>query len=232
MPTETQSAKGASETLSGSAYELLRDDIVAGRYEPETKLRIEDLCKTYKIGASPMREALSRLAAGNFVTSEPQRGYWVAPVSLAEYHDLVNQRLNLETAALIDSIEHGDVEWESNVVAAYHRLARAHAKLADGTQESFIAWAREDRAFHFATIANCSSPWLKRFCQLILNQLARYHRQRYLSGVAPGDQTDQEHARFMRAVVERDSEKAANMLRKHIRAVARRLATDHLPESA
>jgi len=231
MPTESHSAKGVSETLSGTAYELLRDDIVAGRFEPESKLLIEELCKTYKIGASPIREALSRLAEGNFVISEPQRGYWVAPVSLSEYHDLVNQRLFLESAALTDSIEHGDVEWESDVVAAYHRLARAHAKLADGTQESFIAWAKEDRAFHLATIANSTSPWLKRFCRLVLNQLARYHRQRYLSGVAPGDQTDQEHARFMRAVVERDAEKAVVLLKKHIRAVARRLATDHLPVS-
>jgi DNA-binding GntR family transcriptional regulator len=231
MHANTNAGRISTETLGGAAYDRLWEDIVAGRYEPETKLRIDALCKAYNIGASPVREALARLSECGFVVASPQRGYWVAPVSLEEYRDLCDQRVSLEVPALIDSIEHGDVAWESTVVASYHRLARAHANLVDGSEESFMAWTREDRAFHLSTIAKCSSVWLKRFCETILNQLARYHRQRYLGGIVPGDQNDKEHLRFMRAVVERDKEKAPALLAKHIRAAARRLSGDQLPEA-
>jgi GntR family carbon starvation induced transcriptional regulator len=232
MSYESGSSRGPSEALGYTAYELLRDDIWAGKLEPESKLRIERLCKSYKIGPSPMREALSRLAETGLVIAEPQRGYWVAPVSQEEYHDLIARRIDLEGQALTDSIENGSVEWESDVVAAYHRLSRAHSKLSDGTDVSFNSWAREDRAFHLATIANCTSPWLKRFCKMILNQLARYHRQRYLGGIAPGDQTEQEHARFVKAVIERDAARAVTLLKKHVLAVARRMAQDSLPDAS
>jgi GntR family transcriptional regulator, carbon starvation induced regulator len=226
MANETV-ARGQSEALSYTAYDLLREDIVSGRFEPESKLRIDQLCELYRVGASPMREALSRLAETGLIVSEPQRGYWVAPVSLEEYQDLVTQRLNLEVPALADSIKNGDVEWESKVVGAYHRLSRSHAKL-DGSKESFIAWAKDDRAFHFAALEKCSSPWLLRFCRLIYDQLSRYHRQRYLVGITPGDQNESEHEKLLKAILDRDVERATTSLTKHIRAASRRLLKEEL----
>ena len=227
---EASGRKGSSDAASSTAYSLLREEIVAGRFEPEAKLRVEELCERYKIGASPMREALSRLAETGLVVSEPNRGYWLAPVSVEEYQDLIAQRLALEPRALADAIRHGDIEWEAQVLAAHHRLSRAHAKL-DGTEESFVAWAREDRAFHAATLSRCSSPWLLRFCALVSSQLSRYHRQRYLTGIKPGDQTEREHDALLKAILTRDVDLAVACLTKHITAVARRLVKDDLPST-
>jgi GntR family carbon starvation induced transcriptional regulator len=82
-------AKDARKTLSESAYDALRDDIIRGRLEPEEKLRIEELRQKYATGASPLREALNRLAGEGFVTTEGQRGFRVAPLS-SRNHSIAN----------------------------------------------------------------------------------------------------------------------------------------------
>ena len=50
------------KTLIESAYDSIRVDIIRGQLEPEAKLRIEELRQRYDTGASPLREALNRLA--------------------------------------------------------------------------------------------------------------------------------------------------------------------------
>ena len=82
-----------SRTLGESIYERLRNDIIAGRLEPTAKLRIEELRETYETSASPLREALNRLAGEGFVTAEGQRGFYVAPISLKELDDITRLRI-------------------------------------------------------------------------------------------------------------------------------------------
>ena len=53
----------ASSTRASAVYEQLRSDIAHGALEPGAKLRVEAMCKRYGVGASPLREALSRLSA-------------------------------------------------------------------------------------------------------------------------------------------------------------------------
>ena len=77
-----------AKTLVESSYNRLRSDIIAGKLAPGAKLRIEELREDYQIGASPLREALNRLAGEGFVTVEEQRGFKVAPVSLDDLQDL------------------------------------------------------------------------------------------------------------------------------------------------
>ena len=69
----------AYSTQIESAYWRLREDILRGALQPEAKLRIEQLRQSYGLGASPLREALSRLVSDGLVETEGQRGYWVAP---------------------------------------------------------------------------------------------------------------------------------------------------------
>ena len=90
----------AQETLSDRAHAMLRSDIVSGRLAPETRLRIVQLSEAYGIGASPLREALSKLTSEFLVLFEPQRGFSVAPVSAEELRDISRVRCDLESEAL------------------------------------------------------------------------------------------------------------------------------------
>src|SRR5262245_46153853 len=89
------------------AYWRLREEIIRGHLAPSQKLRIEHLRKAYGFGASGLREALSRLVADGLVECEPQRGYWVAPISREELHDITTARKTIEVEALRQSMVHG-----------------------------------------------------------------------------------------------------------------------------
>ncbi|MFX5785409.1 GntR family transcriptional regulator, partial [Acinetobacter baumannii] len=77
----------------------------------------------YGIGATAIREALSRLVSDGLVESEDQRGFAVASISREDLIDLTNTRMDVEGLALRRSIERGDVEWEVNIVSSFHRLS-------------------------------------------------------------------------------------------------------------
>ena len=211
------------ETALDAAYESIRADLLAGRFAPEAKLRVEELCARYGLGPTPIREALSRISAGGMIVATPNRGYRVAAISRAEYRELVELRLTLEPDTLARSISRGDMDWEARVAAAYHRLATMQKRLRRKSQDGLRNWAREDRGFHLALLSNCGSDWLLRFCASIYDQTARYHRDRILQGVAPVRQTEDEHKSLLEAAHCRDAKGAAQMLRKHIRNVAARI---------
>lgn len=75
-------------SLTTQAFGRLRADILTGQLSPGERLRIQALSEQYNLGATAIREALSRLVSDGFVESEDQRGFCVAPVSRDELVDL------------------------------------------------------------------------------------------------------------------------------------------------
>ena len=91
---------------------------------PGTKLRFADLTDRYDCSTSVVREGLTRLAEQGLVQAEPQHGFHVTPLSQDDLDDLTTARCELEGLVLRMSIEHGDIAWESEIVAAHHALDR------------------------------------------------------------------------------------------------------------
>ena len=84
------------QNLAISAYQQLKHDIIRGRYAPEQKLLMSRLKEQYGASTGPLREALSQLVADRLVVAISQRGYRVAPMSLAELNDIYDARAQLE----------------------------------------------------------------------------------------------------------------------------------------
>jgi GntR family transcriptional regulator, carbon starvation induced regulator len=203
--------KHNGKTLIESAYDSLRVDIIRGRLEPEAKLRIEELRQRYDTGASPLREALNRLAGEGFVTTEGQRGFRVAPVSLKDLKDLTRLRIMLENEAIRESIGHGDDAWEADIVAAFHRLS----KVESGSDQVFPEWELRNQDFHEALIAACDSAWLLKFRRILYEQHKRYR----LISILERDETRDvhaEHEAIMEAVLARDQKRACAATESHI----------------
>jgi GntR family carbon starvation induced transcriptional regulator len=209
-----------SKTLVESAYKRLRTDIIEGRLTPNAKLRIEELRGQYECGASPLREALNRLAGEGFVTVEGQRGFRVSPVSLADLKDLTRMRIMLECEALKESIEHGDDNWEANIVASFHRLVKAE----DSRNQDFSEWEQRNDEFHEALLAASTSPWLLKFRHTLYEQHKRY---RLLAILALEESRDllAEHTAIKDAAIAHDAKAACKATEHHIMAT---LQTDEV----
>ena len=111
-------------TRTGEVYEALRVDILNTRIEPGSKLKIALLSNRFGVSLSVVREALTRLGEQGLVVANPQHGFSVVGLSVSDLDDLTNVRTQIESMALRDSIVHGGVDWEAELVAAHHRLER------------------------------------------------------------------------------------------------------------
>jgi GntR family carbon starvation induced transcriptional regulator len=208
-------APDGPRTLVESAFAALKRDILAGTLKPGAKLRTRDLRETYGLGASTMREALTRLMGESLVTAEGQRGFRVAPVSLDDFNDLSEVRKMVETAALEQSIARGDEEWEGRVVAAFHRLSKVEERLAADPVGSVQAYEERNQEFHRALLSSCPSPWLHRLHDMLYHQSERYRRIA-LSNRPPPRDLHAEHQAIFDAALARDIEKAKRFSIDHI----------------
>lgn len=206
-------------TLTEEAYAKLRVDLLSGRLPPEAKLRLKDLTSRYGIKPSPLREALARLASERLVNFEPQRGFFVAPVSLEELNDLCNLRIDLAGKALRASIARGDDAWEAEILASMHLLERGIRPTAAESQAVFDEWELRHDRFHRSLLAACGSPWLLRFCGILSDQYRRY-RCLVVAYKAESErlwtQVRTHHRVIADTVLARKDDLAVELLTKHI----------------
>jgi DNA-binding GntR family transcriptional regulator len=216
---EPSAAKGVKSTLASAVYQQLRDDLLRGALEVETKLRVEWVVSRYGAGASPVREALNRLAAEGLLGRHDQRGFFLMPVSAAELEELTRTRCWLEERALRESIAHRTAESEEQLVLALHRLARAERRLPEDPSTNNPEWEKLHRAFHRALISACRSHWLIGFCDQLSDQASRY---RLISQDAPGIGRDDlgEHRIIAERTLDGDADGAVEALLNHYRLTA------------
>ena len=208
-------AAPASSSLTHGVYERLRGDLLACRLQPGARLRINDLCQTLSVSLSAVREALSRLTSEGLVVAEPQRGFHVAPVSAAELRDLTGVRAHIEGLCLERAIAAGDVGWEAQLVAAFHRLSRTPEREADDPQRMSEAWSVAHGAFHAALVQGCDSPWLLRLRETLYAQSERYRRLSVPMAAVPRD-LGREHREIMDVALARDAGRAKALMTQHL----------------
>ncbi|MFI5958936.1 GntR family transcriptional regulator [Cryptosporangium sp. NPDC051539] len=206
---------GPAETRSNAVFDQLRADLLAGRLGPGSKLKLAVLGARYVASLSVIREALSRLAEQGLVVAHPQRGFSVVTLSPKDLNDLTNTRIDVETLAARRSVEHGDLAWETAVVAAHHALARTPIQAADGDVNE--NWISAHREFHRALVAGCGSPRLLGIANA-LRDAAELYRV-WSRSLAHDDDRDigGEHRALMDLALARDAEGLANALAAHIR---------------
>jgi DNA-binding GntR family transcriptional regulator len=206
----------APRTLVERAYLSLRYDVVCGKLAPGERLRVEHLKDQYEVGAGTLREALSLLVSDALVTSEGQRGFRVAPISLADLEDVTNTRVMLETEALRQSIRHGDAHWEAALVRSYDLLAKTETDLAESGSD---LWERRNKAFHETLIAGFDSNWTKYLLSILYRHAERYRNinWRLTAAHASGRDVHREHEDIFRAAIDRQEARAALALEAHVR---------------
>jgi DNA-binding GntR family transcriptional regulator len=201
-----------SRTLASEMFEKLRSDILSARLAPGTKLRFDYLRKTYKVGLSPLREALSRLAENRLVVATGQRGFRVPSVSAHDIIDIAMVRKEIEGLALRLSISYGDDAWEANVVAARHKVALLE-KAGKNVAEDI--WESRHRDFHRTLVSACQSECLLHLHGLLSDQFDRYRRLSAKSRL-PNSPRSLIHQRILDAVLSRNADLAVKLLGDHI----------------
>jgi len=200
-------------TVGENAYRQIRADIVFGRLWPGRKLKLEALKTEYGASVSTLREILNRLNSEGLVVAEGQKGFEVAPVSIANLKEIAALRQLLECRALEQSFRAGDMEWEGRIVAAHHRLARMEKRMAKGDRSGTEDWKRYDWEFHHALISACGSKMLIDTHAAVFDKYLRYQMiaLSYRGAIAA-----EEHALLLDYALNRDAVRACVVLTRHV----------------
>lgn len=199
------------------AYSQVKADIIRGVFHPGEKLLMAMLTMRYGIGVGPLREVLSRLVSERLVVAINQKGYRVAPMSVAEMVDIYDARANLEGLILALAIERGDDAWEAQIIAASHTLSKV-VELST-PEEMLSIWDARHRAFHNAIASGCGSKNLLQARAYLLDQAERYRhiwlKRTVFSDHALGAKRE-EHAELVSAILARNKSKATQLITQHL----------------
>lgn len=91
--------------LYNSLIGKLQKDILTGKLKPGEKLTEQNLCKTYGVSRTPVREALRQLETDGLVENILNRGAFVIGMSEQDYEDMFELRKAYEIQAVKWAIE-------------------------------------------------------------------------------------------------------------------------------
>jgi DNA-binding GntR family transcriptional regulator len=202
--------------LVDDVYGAIKDDICMGRLHPGQRLVLGEICKGHDVSLSVVREAVTRLASEDLVQARPQQGYSVWPLSVPDLLDLSRVRIEIESLCLRDSIGEGDLTWESELVAAHHRLAGAARQPDEPARTPNYAWMKAHSEFHAALASACPSPRLRQLRQQLFDAAELY---RYWSATLTDGRKRNvaaEHRALLDAALVHDVEKGVKLIARHI----------------
>lgn len=209
----------SAPTLARTTYERLRADVLAGHWQPGRKLLMHELRERYQVGASPLREALNRLASEDWVVHNDQRGFMVAQATQAQLEDLVKTRIAIESLAIRQAFERRTAAWEEALVLAFHRLSRTPRSVAADSYEENPEWERQHREFHHVLLAGCGSELLLSFCSQLYDQAYRFRQLAARAAYKRRNELD-EHRAIFDAVMGARLDDALAHLAEHYRRTA------------
>ncbi|WP_439572060.1 GntR family transcriptional regulator [Phreatobacter sp.] len=218
----------SQDTLTDKAIAALQRDILAGELPPGGRLGVVGLVKRYGIGATPIREALSRLASRDLIIAIGQRGFRVAPLDRDDLADITRIRVVLETEALRRSIEEGGDAWEAAILSSLHQLRRYVARHGSAFGEGTEEFDRLHKTFHSDLIGSGGSARLGQAIVGLYDQAYRYRRIMMKQFTDP-DHFIAAHERLAEKVLERQFEPACAELVRHIHSTLKYVYPDTGP---
>ncbi len=207
--------KNKIPTATETALTSLRHDVLSLTYLPGCKLKVDHLQRVYGLSSSPLREALNRLAEEGLVKSDDRKGFRVAQVSASDLQDITNMRLLIDLPTLQQSMMHGNDEWESQVIAAFHLLEKIEGRLPDGPVVLNSEWSNLHKAFHKTIMSACPSERMVLMSSSLFDQAERYRHisARYRTVIK---RKAEEHKLIMKAVLKRDIATAQELHKEHV----------------
>lgn len=198
-----------TKSLTERALDMIRKEIVEGRYEFGAALSEIALAEDLGISRTPVREALARLQQEGLVIVRPQRGTFVFQLTEDEFVDICDCRTVLETAAFRLSVARSRRALSDSLARICEDMATARKS------ENTPAYLRLDSAFHEGLFQHCDNRYLGESYRLISGRMAAL-RTRLGTDPAHMSKSFREHQAIAEAAEKGDVEAGIALLEGHI----------------
>ena len=211
--------RGTANSLSEEVYRKIRDSIISGSVQPGDRLQPALLSEQVLASTTVVREALAVLAGERLVTFRPGQGYFVPEIRRDLIRDLTSVRVHTESLALSWAMERGGLEWESELIAAHHRLTRTPRRTEDDHLNP--EWSHFHRAFHASFINGCGVPVLIEVCDQLSAATEIYRAWSTNFVTTESRDVEAEHAGILESVLAGNRAEALERLASHYESTTR-----------
>jgi DNA-binding GntR family transcriptional regulator len=199
----------ATRLVAERAYTELRDRIVTLHLPPGTVLREDALMGELRIGRTPLREAVKRLALENLVDVQPRRGTFVSAVEAADIVSITEVRAEL-AALLLDPEGHATAE---KLLHEVEHLRRP------GDQDWLM---RFDERIHRFTWEAARNPYLTQTLERYFTHSLRIWYM-VLDRVPTLGHAVHDQTQLLEAVLDRNGPHARTIMHEHVLAFQREI---------
>ncbi|MCA3630139.1 MAG: GntR family transcriptional regulator [Methylobacterium sp.] len=195
--------------LHDEVAERIRDLIRSGELEPNSRVNELELAERFGISRTPLREAIKILATEGLLELLPNRGARVAAVNEAEIDEMLEVIAGLEANAarlLAKRITDSEI---ADIAELHEVMLEAYEKRDEARYFTL------NRQIHEAMLRAAKNATL---AQLYAGLSSRIQRFRYAAHKTPAQwqRAIDEHEEMLRLMIERDGEKLAALMERHI----------------
>ncbi len=204
----------SQSTLKQSTQNLIRQLLFSGIMVPGEIYSANSLASHLGISNSPAREAMMALAAIGLLEPVRNRGFRVVELSEHDRYEVYEMRVLIEVEAARQAATRDiGIEAIENIV----RLAQRSIEALPPTREDpALPYLNADHDFHMAVVDSIgNSRWSKTISNL-RDESRVNGAYRYLEDNQGLQHSAREHVDIAKAVQERDPEKAAALMLKHL----------------
>jgi DNA-binding GntR family transcriptional regulator len=198
--------------LREQVKEILLERILAGEYAPGERLVETRIAQELGTSQAPVREALRELEQLRLVESAPYRGAWVRDVSPAELAEIYPVRAALEEVAAREAA----VRLEGRTAALEAELAAMRRAADEGDLRAIV---EHDVRFHRLIVEASGNRTLLEVWRALRVE-SRTAITALATRIDPHELADK-HEPVLRALADRDPERAGAVLRAHIEEFGR-----------
>jgi DNA-binding GntR family transcriptional regulator len=213
-PPDPTDMPNASET----AYDVLKQRLVAGSYPPGAQRKEEPIARELGLSRTPVRAALKRLIDDGLATMDAGRGARVAEWTDADIMETYHLRGLLEAHAAQRTAERRDPAVLATLDALNREMAAA---LVQGGADMMPKLQAINSRFHRAILDGSASPRLKQLLATIID-MPIVVRSFFVSTRSDLEQSLQHHRDITVAIASGDAGLAAHAMQLHLRLAAHR----------
>jgi DNA-binding GntR family transcriptional regulator len=202
-------------TSTEMLYRELKHDIVTCALPPGKSFSEDELGQRYRTSRTPVREACRHLASEGFMNIIPFRGYFVAPLTVGEFNNLLEVQLMVDPSAAGLAAERAN----PGQVEQLEQWAQYKYK----GPESYYEFLDQNRSLHVGIAAAAANDRLVEIVSNVHTRLMRYFFLG-LSMQSFGDEIVNEHCAIVDAIHKNQPAEAREHTREHIENTMRRSA--------
>jgi len=193
--------------------ERLREEILAGRLAPGSRLVEIDLTARFAVSRGPVREGLRRLSADGLIEHRPHRGAVVRRLTEREIRELFLIRIEMEALAARLAAATDAPDRQSRFVASIRPI------YADAPRNP-CKYLEENAAFHEAVMALADNHQLRELAARLQLPLIMAQVRDVLTPTVL-EASVHEHRAIAKAILGRDPTAASAHMRAHLERAAR-----------